>query len=173
MKLSWSHKLFFQANRLVGRISTFDAIIKFWAEYAIFLFGFLVLLSLFIAIPDLLSFVWACVWSGVALFTGVLISFTIAWIWPHHRPKVEFPEITELITPLSHWKSLPSDHSLISWILVGIFYYYTQFGFGADLAIGLIATIICVSRVLAGVHYPRDILAGTVLGWVVALVFFR
>lgn len=173
MKLSWSHKLFFQANRLLGRSSALDSLIKFWAEYAIFLLGLVVLISFWFTTPDFLSFVWVSLRTGLALGVGLIISFSFAWIWPHHRPKTEFPEITELITPLSHWKSLPSDHSLVAWILTVAFLWFTNVNFGFDLIIIGSAVIICLARVLAGVHYPRDILAGSLLGWVVALLFFR
>ncbi len=173
MKLSWSHKLFFQTNRMLGQSSALDSLIKFWAEYAIFLLGLAVLIGFWFATPDFWSFIWVNLRTGLALAVGVVISFSIAWVWPHHRPKVEFPEITELITPLSHWKSLPSDHSMIAWILVTAFLWFTHFAFCFDLLIIMAAIIICISRVFAGVHYPRDIVAGSALGWVVALVFFR
>ena len=172
MKLSWSHKLFFKANELVGRSSKLDGTIKFWAEYTIFLLGFVVLISFWFG-RDLPDFLWISFRTGIALAVGLAISFTIAYIWPHHRPKVEFPEINEIITPLSHWKSLPSDHSLVAWILTGAFLFFTNFGLVFNISIIAVAVIICVARVLAGVHYPRDILAGTLLAWVVNLIFFR
>lgn len=173
MKLSWSHKLFFQANRLLGRSSALDGLIKFWAEYAIFLLGLVVLVGFWFTAPNWWTFVWLSLRTGLALLVGLIASFSFAWIWPHHRPKTEFPEITELITPLSHWKSLPSDHSLLAWILTAAWLWFTTVNFGFDLVIIASATIICISRVLAGVHYPRDIVAGAALAWVVALIFFR
>lgn len=173
MKLSWSHKLFFQANRVVGQSSALDGLIRFWAEYAIFLLGLVVLIGMWFAAPNTWAFVWLAFCTGMALIVGLAASFSFAWIWPHHRPKAEFPEITELITPLSHWKSLPSDHSLVAWILVAAWLWFAEANLVFDSAIIASAVIICISRVLAGVHYPRDILAGSALAWVVAWLFFR
>ena len=173
MKLSWSHKLFFQANRLLGKSSVLDGMIKFWAEYAIFWLGSAVFISFWFTALSSADFLKMSSYTGLAILAGLVVSFTIAWIWPHHRPKVEFPEITELITPLSHWKSLPSDHSLVAWLLMLAYLWFTNFGLGINLVIIGSAQIICFSRVLAGVHYPRDIVAGASLAGIIALIFFR
>ena len=176
MKLSWSHKLFFKANRLIGRSAWFDRTVKFWAEYALFFLTVLVLLFLWLRCPGPANLMFIFVWLPLLWLLGFGISALIGYVWPHRRPIVEFPEIRELITPLSNWKSLPSDHAFSAWLLVATVFLGPSCG---PVAIwpawifALLATIISMARVFAGVHYPRDIVVGTALAWVVALVFFR
>lgn len=172
MKLSWSHKLFFQANRVLGRSAGLDAGIKFVAEYVLFLLGLAVFLALWQSSTHFKDFVFVGLRLGLVAIGGLGLSFGFASLWPHRRPKVEFPEIKELITPLSHWKSLPSDHSLLAWLLVWVFWSYTNLGLFADILVGVAATAIGFSRVLAGVHYPRDIIAGALLATGLAYLFF-
>lgn len=172
MKLSWSHKLFFKTNRLLGRSKFFDALVRFWAEYAVFYFGLGVLISFWSISQDWDLFLWLVSQTGFLLISGIFVSFIIAWLWPHSRPKVEFPEIRELITPLSHWKSLPSDHSLIAWILAITCLQFTTPGLVISLVVIIIAASIAIARVFAGVHYPRDVIAGMVLAMVLSYLFF-
>lgn len=172
MKLSWSHKLFFQVNRLVGKSRIFDAQVKFWAEYVVVLFGLWVLLEFWLLSATLRDFLEISLKAGLFLALGLALSFGFAWIWPHHRPKIEFPEIKELITPLSHWKSLPSDHAFVAWALVAMLWHYASPNLGLQIISVLVAVGICMARVLAGVHYPRDIVAGTILAWVLSILFF-
>lgn len=174
MKLSWSHKLFFQANRLVGRSAGFDAAIKFLAEYGIFLLILGALGQAWYLAPGIKTAVVLFAWLPGLWLVGFGLSALIGWLWPHRRPIVEFPEIKELITPLSNWKSMPSDHAFSAWLVVFITMqtWLASFSWVWLLPVGLMATLVCVARVLAGVHYPRDIIAGTVLAGVISILFF-
>ena len=62
--------------------------------------------------------------------------------------------------------SLPSGHSSAAWLFVTVMAWsYPQFS-----AIVVFAIAVSLSRVMLGVHYPCDILAGAVLGSMFALV---
>ena len=176
MKLSWSHKLFFQTNRLVGKSAGFDALVKFFAKYALPILAVLVIWFLWWRYPQAPSLVLIFIWLPLLWLIGFGLSALIGLVYPHRRPNVEFPEIRRLITPLSDWKSLPSDHAFSAWLLVFAAWLTPNGGNLTTWPIiffALWATLICLARVLAGVHYPRDIIAGTALAWVVALAFFR
>lgn len=172
MKLSWSHKLFFQANRLVGRSLPWDGLIRFVAEYLIFGLIGGVYVAIWLSSPGFMDFLYTGAYVTFVVILGLALSFGFAWLWPHPRPKVEFPEIRELITPLSRWKSLPSDHSIIVWVLTVAFWQFTEFGVFYDGLVALAAAIIGVSRIVAGVHYPRDIVAGAGLALGLGYLFF-
>src|SRR3989344_4380256 len=141
MQLSWSHKLFFLANRYSGRWKFFDRAVIFFAKNAIFAIGL------------------AAVWQ-------------FGWLYPHRRPVIEFPEVKEIIKPLSHWKSLPSDHAIMS-ALLAYFIFFLPSAPSIALSYFFWAIIISVARVFAGVHYPRDIVAGWILATTVAFIFWR
>lgn len=57
--------------------------------------------------------------------------------------------------------SFPSGHTAAAFVMAALCnYYYPEFGVFAF----ILATIIGTSRILLGVHYPTDIVAGVVLG---------
>jgi membrane-associated phospholipid phosphatase len=119
--------------------------------------------------PYILQFMYA----GVTAFA---ISWLFGWLYPHRRPIVEFPEIKEIVKPLSNWKSLPSDHTIAAFLLVYFLWYYrVPFGINSGwfVCYFLWATIVSVARVFAGVHYPRDIVAGFLLASGIAYLFFK
>ena len=65
-------------------------------------------------------------------------------------------------------KAMPSSHAANSFgqaILFGLLYVRVRWWL-----VG-VATLIAVSRVFVGVHYPADIVAGAILGALVALIF--
>ncbi|MBT3816876.1 MAG: phosphatase PAP2 family protein [Candidatus Magasanikbacteria bacterium] len=105
----------------------------------------------------------------IALALGLAVSWFIGWILPHRRPALEFPTTKQLIHPLSNWKAFPSDHTMIAFIFVTIgMILGMPIIFVVCLAI--FALLIGASRVWVGVHYPRDILGGMVLGVFVSII---
>ena len=72
-----------------------------------------------------------------------------------------------LFTPPSHDASFPSDHATAAFaIAVAVFCFHRRIG-----AVFLVAAAaIAVSRVLLGMHYPTDVLAGALTGTTAALV---
>ncbi len=173
MKLSWSHRLFLQVNQWVGSSRAYDVVVRFWAEYAIFAMavgvaGYLLWSNRVTAITVVL------VTLPLAWVVGMAIGWLIAWAYPHPRPVVELPQTRQIIVPLSTWKSLPSDHAFSAWLLVwgAVMGSAPGAAWWPLLGFGLSATGISAARVLAGVHYPRDIIWGFILAGVVALAFF-
>lgn len=94
-----------------------------------------------------------------------VISYGVALLWKHPRPIVEFPETKMLLQPIEVWKSFPSDHTSMSFLLAGIVVMFGG-GLGFSIFVLTIASIISFSRVYVGVHYPRDIVGGFLLAMV-------
>lgn len=81
------------------------------------------------------------------------------------RPFQEMPEISLLIPPPSSY-SFPSGHSCASFAAATIIFLKDKRPGTAALAL---AALIAFSRVFLFVHYPTDVLAGSLLGVLCAL----
>ena len=82
------------------------------------------------------------------------------------RPYVAQTDITLFTAPLDKY-SFPSGHTLhaVAFTLVAVGYYPALISLLAPFCV-----LIAVSRVVLGLHYPSDVLAGAVLGAAVAAV---
>jgi membrane-associated phospholipid phosphatase len=96
-----------------------------------------------------------------AAAVGLLANQLIAQFWHRPRPYQDHPlGILPLLSP-SHDPSFPSDHATAAFaIAFGILFVARRTGW---LFLAW-AALIGVSRVLAGMHYPTDVIAGAVVG---------
>jgi undecaprenyl-diphosphatase len=99
------------------------------------------------------------------------LSGTLIYKWLKHkthrpRPYQVRQDVFLSGKPLDHF-SFPSGHTLhaVAFGLVALFYFPV-------LAVVLIPFIVMVamSRVILGLHYPSDVLAGAAIGYVIALI---
>jgi hypothetical protein len=87
------------------------------------------------------------------------VNQVISHLWDRARPYDAHHTIVPLMTPSAD-PSFPSDHATAAFsIAFGIFFVSRRAGWWFLAFAGLIA----VSRVLAGMHYPTDVLASFIL----------
>ena len=161
-------KLLYFLNGLAGQSRIFDGITVFLASYSQYFFvaGFLLLLY-FSAYPGkhkLHVFLVATISAVTARFgvTEIIRSF-------YNRPR---PFITHHLRQLiqeNDW-SFPSGHSAFFFAAAVAIYLYNK-KWGAWFFV--VALLMNISRVIAGVHYPSDIIGGAVIGAVAAYIIFR
>lgn len=162
-----NHALFLWLNGLAGRSPFFDTLIYFAAHDLIF---FLVV--------GYLVFVWQHATQKrprliVVTILVVLMAFQLASIihtlYPEPRPQLTNVPVNVLIT-LANTKAFPSEHTMIAFLLAGLVWCYPSGVAGKQKRLGIAyfsgATIIGLSRIVAGVHWPGDVLAGMVIGLV-------
>ena len=106
----------------------------------------------------------------LAASLGLIVSQVISHAWARERPFVSHPGETHLFVPPSPDPSFPSDHAVAAFAIAFAVVFYGR-RVGALFLAG--ATVIAVSRVVVGVHYPGDVLAGALVGFACALVVFR
>ena len=78
------------------------------------------------------------------------------------------PFLTLEKTRIIGWRekgdSFPSGHTTQIFFLMTLFIYHFQLGMGGSIALYAVAALVGFTRIYIGAHYPRDVVAGIVLG---------
>jgi len=97
--------------------------------------------------------------AGLLLYKGLKSTLV------RERPFIRHPSITLAMAPLDRY-SFPSGHTLhavsFTWLAVA---HYPELGW----VLIPLASLIAASRVVLGLHYPTDVLAGGAIGAVLAM----
>lgn len=136
-------------------------------------------------------------WPAIVAMVGTVIFFAREY---KHHPKLFFREVslTALVTATAwliatvlkitiraprpfvnqgientfmvySYTSFPSGHATLFFALATIVFFYSR-RTGAILY--LFATVIATARVLAGIHYPIDVIVGAIIGITIAWLFY-
>lgn len=96
---------------------------------------------------------------------AVAVSHLLKLVFSIDRPFIKWSDITPLVHSAGF--SFPSDHAAVMAGLAGA-------GFFIDHKLGILliifAVLVGISRIVLGVHYPLDILAGWLVGFVVGSI---
>ncbi len=101
------------------------------------------------------------------IFWHVLGAFAFYWIFNHFMPLRPRPETMSSLPPLiTHFpdNSFPSGHAIFwgaSWWALHILLGRSR----VTWTFFILGFITCFMRIIAGIHYPFDILVGFFLGW--------
>lgn len=155
------HALFLAVNRLSGY--TGDAL---WADVTVFGNGFIIVgltLPLIGRRPEMILPV---------LVAAVLTALTVNGLKDYFhapRPPAVLPAgLFHLIGPELTSASFPSGHTATAFVFAGIV-SLTFDRLWITLAVVTLGTAVGVSRIVVGVHWPADVLAGAALGWACAV----
>ena len=106
----------------------------------------------------------AALWAGLSTLVAVGLNQPLVHAFGRARPYAALQHVSLLGTP-SVDGSFPSDHATLAGAtLVGLLLVDRRLGLAAAAA-GL---LLAAARVYVGAHYPGDVLAGLVVGGVVA-----
>jgi undecaprenyl-diphosphatase len=102
--------------------------------------------------------------AAAALALG--IGLVVAHLVNEQRPFVAHPHLVHALVAHKPDASFPSDHATAAFaIAVAVLFFHRRIG-----AVFLVvAAAIAVSRVLLAMHYPTDVLAGTLTGTLAAV----
>ena len=112
----------------------------------------------------------ACLSGLTAAGLGLVVSQFITHLWQRPRPFAAHPVETLLLVPPSHEPSFPSDHAVAAFAIAFTVVFIGR-RLGALFLAG--ATIVALSRVFVGLHYPGDIAGGAVIGLLSAWIVLR
>lgn len=157
--------LFQQINSFSGKWLWFDALAIFFAQY----FEYILILCLLLFLLKNFKKYWSMIIQafGAAILARLVIVNFIRWLWPRPRPFVE----NNVNLLLSHnAASFPSGHAAFYFAISTVVYRYNK---KAGIGFFIASFLISISRVICGIHWPSDILAGAVIGvlsgWLIIL----
>ncbi len=109
------------------------------------------------------------------LFDYLIINVTLKDLIARPRPFVVNEAIKPLVTGVSPYRSFPSGHSGGSFAAMFALYKWVPKKVGIPALV--LAALVALSRLYVGVHYPTDIIAGCIVGfmcsvWAYGLVQF-
>jgi undecaprenyl-diphosphatase len=112
----------------------------------------------------------ACLAGLTAAALGLLASQVITHFWARERPYVAHPHETFLPLVPSNEPSFPSDHAIAAFAIA----FSVAFigGRRAGALFLAAATVIALTRVFVGLHYPGDVAGGALIGFLSAGVVY-
>ncbi len=160
-------QLFYLLNNLAGQSPFFDGVIVFLASYLPYLLIVLFLALVFFSRYSKREKLQILLVTGLSSIIARLgVTELIRFFYHHPRPFSVLP-VHQLLTD-SSW-SFPSGHATFFFAMATALYLYNKkWGIGFFVA----TVFITVSRVIAGIHYPSDIVGGASIGIAVACVVF-
>jgi undecaprenyl-diphosphatase len=102
----------------------------------------------------------------IALLTQLVLQHILKKMFHRKRPYVAHDDVLFIMSPPDRF-SFPSGHTAGAFVLVFIFHILYPFLFIPML---ILASLIAFSRMYLGLHYPSDVLAGILLGFVSAKI---
>ncbi len=151
----WASQYFFEIGNLLPNF-----IIYFLATYLIWFCVFFVILISLKTKDKIKVLVYKILKPFIASLFSLGVNNIISWIYFRPRPFVEFgfDSIVEM-SPFN--ASMPSGHSAVSWAIASTVFYKDKKN---GIVLFIAAFFISIGRVLAGVHYLSDIIAGAIVG---------
>jgi len=111
----------------------------------------------------------AAIAAPMAAAIGLGVNQVLSHLWERVRPTLAHPEQAHLFfVPPSGDPSFPSDHATAAFaVAFAVFFLAKRVGVGFLVA----ATLVALSRVFIGLHYPSDVVAGVLIGAASAWIF--
>lgn len=152
-------QLFHLLNGLAGKSPFFDGVVVFFASYLAYILpAVLLALVFFSGYPRRVKIDLLLTAAAASIIARTGVTEVIRYFY--HRPRpFSVLETNQLLTD-SAW-SFPSGHATFFFALSTVVYLYNRRWGMASFAA---SALITVSRVIAGVHYPSDIVAGAIIG---------
>ena len=164
--LSLDYKIFQYFNGWAGKSAYLDAVVIFIAHWLVYVLA-VVLIALWFFNRDKLRTRMALVSAFASFFVArlIIVEFIRAII-PRARPFLAHSAV-QLIAK-GNESSFPSGHAAALFAIATAIYFYNK---KAGVLLCIVAILVSIARVIAGVHYPSDIIAGAIVGIGTAWIF--
>ncbi|HBA45790.1 hypothetical protein A2W67_00070 [Candidatus Nomurabacteria bacterium RIFCSPLOWO2_02_40_28] len=138
----------------------FDELVIFFSVYFIYIVIIASLIFLFRSSRK--ELILLCISGGLAYAFAKILKI----LMHTERPFVLFPQVTSLFLETGY--AFPSGHTAVASAIAFLIYFYNK---KAGYIFMLFALLIGIARIIAGVHFPVDILGGFILGALVSYLF--
>lgn len=159
--MSYDMLLLIYINNFSGYFIWLDKLMMYVSEYGPVIFG-LYLIALWFSGSNKME-LEKNRRNGLYAFASAMLGLGIAQIigfaWFRNRPYVDHP--IHLLIPVNPDASFPSDHATGSYSIASSLVFSNTVG---AKFLFVFATLVSVSRIYVGIHYPSDILGGMVVG---------
>ena len=109
----------------------------------------------------------------MTLFLALIVNYSLKYGFDAERPASVLKEGSfNLIGPVPLSPSFPSGHTLTIFSLMGLLSAWYQ-KHSVSYAVFAIASIISLSRISVGAHWPSDVIFGALLGWIIGWLAIR
>lgn len=160
MDVSW----FLAVNRFARATPWLHPVLAGYAAYGVALFAVLLLVGWWRARQRGRGMA-AALWAPLGVLLAVAVNQPIVAAFAEPRPYAHLAGVLVLVTRSTD-PAFPSDHATMAGAAVaGLWLVERRLG----LLTAAAALLMCFARVYVGAHYPHDVLAGLVLGAVVAI----
>lgn len=105
------------------------------------------------------------------LFDYLIINVTLKGLVARPRPFVVNELIEPLVGGVSPYRSFPSGHSGGSFAAMFALYKWVPKKIGVPAL--FLASLVAVSRLYVGVHYPTDIIGGCIIGFICSVLAYQ
>lgn len=152
------YKVFLKMNDFGKTHTTWDFAFYSSAVYLAYFMGIAVALWLFFH-QTVDAVKTALLAIAAFLLARVIIAQSIYYFFNRNRPFFTY-KVNSLLV-FANKPSFPSGHATSMFAIATVFFMY-DWRFGV--ALYVIAALTAVSRVVSGVHYPSDVIAGAIIG---------
>jgi len=115
---------------------------------------------------------WAWALLVAALITTVATHTLKPWLALPRPAAILGADAITIIGPELRAKAMPSGHAAAALTLAGVLVPAMK-GRGPRTAVLLLMTLVALSRVVVGAHWPMDVMAGGLIGWISGMIALR
>ena len=160
--------IFRSINNLSDLYPFLNSIMIFFAEYSLYLLALYLILSWFLG-PNKSKNRLTLLSCVIAFAGSFLVGKLVGHFITHPQPFVTLDHVHQLIHHGIN-NSFPSDHTILFFSIAFTLLFFNK-GRKGLIAI-IFASIVAISRIWVGVHFPSDILASIIISFFIAYLVY-
>jgi undecaprenyl-diphosphatase len=165
--MQYDYSILMFINGFSGYFSWLDMLVTSFSKYGPLIFGLYLMVLWFTgkSQEEITKNRRQALYAFTAALLALGINQVIGFMWFRNRPYVDHS--VHRLLPVTTDASFPSDHAAGGFSIASSILFERSF---SGTVLFVFASLLAVSRVYAGIHYPSDILGGMVVGLVSSMI---